>query len=123
MIIKKLGDVPSIEPPGYSGVSKQVALGPEDGSGEIVLRYFSVAKGGATACHEHDFPHLVKIEAGRGAVVDWEGKERPVVAGDYLYVGPGEIHCFRNVGGEPLQFICIVPIRGEQAGVCCSVPN
>ncbi len=114
--IKKRDDVPSVDTPGYSGVTKQVVLGPEDGSQEIVLRYFIVSEGGQTPYHSHDFPHLVKIEAGRGVAVHADESERPVVAGDYIYVAPNEIHCFRNTGEGAFEFVCIVPARGELLG-------
>jgi quercetin dioxygenase-like cupin family protein len=116
MKIKTRDDVPSVDTPGYSAVTKQVVLGPEDGSQEIVLRYFTLAKGGQTPYHSHDFPHLVKIEAGRGVAVDADKSERPVLAGDYIYLAPDEIHRFRNTGEGTFEFICIVPARGELVG-------
>jgi quercetin dioxygenase-like cupin family protein len=111
--IKRRDDVPLAESPGYEGVAKQVVLGPADGSDEIVLRYFTVASGGATPRHEHDFPHLIKIESGNGAAVDADGVEKPVVPGDYVYVPPNEVHNFKNNGDDPFEIVCIVPVRGE----------
>jgi quercetin dioxygenase-like cupin family protein len=113
MRIKRRQDAPPVETPGYTAVTKQVVLGPEDGSNEIVLRYFSVARGGATPYHSHDFPHLVKIEAGQGVAVDVDKEQTPVATGDYVYVDANEIHNFENTGDEPFEFVCIVPIRGE----------
>ena len=43
-----------------------------------MLRDFRIAKGGTTACHGHDFPNLVKIEAGQGVVVDTDKTESPL---------------------------------------------
>ena len=122
MKIKKRSDAPPVETPGYTAVTKQVVLGPEEGSDEMVLRYFSVAEGGATPYHSHDFPHLVKIEAGEGVAVDVDKNETPVVAGDYVYVDTDEIHNFKNTGDAPFEFICIVPMRGELSGACCAGP-
>jgi quercetin dioxygenase-like cupin family protein len=113
MRIKKRHEAPRAAVPGYPGVTKQIPLGPEDGSDEIVLRYFTVAQGEATPYHNHDFPHLVKIESGCGAAVNEAGEAMAIVGGDYVYVAPNEQHCFRNTGREPLEFICIVPMRGE----------
>jgi len=121
MRIKKRDDVPFADTKGYAGVTKQVVLGPEDGSDELVLRYFAVAPGGATPYHSHDFPHLVKIEAGRGVAVDADGGEHPVVTGDYVYVDSNEVHNLKNTGGEPFEFVCIVPLRGEMSGTCRNV--
>jgi quercetin dioxygenase-like cupin family protein len=115
--IKRREDVPSEAVSGYAGVAKQIVLGPEDGSNEIVLRYFSLDKGGATPRHTHDFPHLVRVESGLGAAVDPGGAEDPLKAGDYVYVAPNELHNFKNAGEEPFEFICIVPARGESSVV------
>lgn len=113
MKIKRRDDVPPVKVAGCAGVTKQIVLGPGDGSDEVVLRYFSVVENGATPRHSHDFPHLVRVESGRGAAVDAKGANNPVNAGDYVYVAPGEIHHFENRGNEPFEFICIVPGRGE----------
>jgi quercetin dioxygenase-like cupin family protein len=113
MIIKKLADAPLVHMADHGDITKQIVLGPEDGSGEIVLRYFAVAPKGASPYHHHDFPHLVKVEAGQGVAVDPEGNEHPIRPGDYVYVNDDETHCFKNTGQESLEFICIVPARGE----------
>jgi len=113
MIIKRLKDVPFADTSGLDKVTKKIVIGPSDGSEEIVLRYFSVGPGGASPQHTHGFPHLVKIEAGEGAVVDDKGQEHSVAKGDYVYIKDNEIHQFRNKGPDPFDFICIVPRRGE----------
>lgn len=113
MILKRLEDVHFTDISGYEGVKKQAILGPEDGSDEIVMRYFRVAPGGSTPYHAHAWPHLVKIEEGRGVTVDANGNETPVKAGDFIYVADNETHQFRNTEETSLEFMCIVPRRGE----------
>jgi quercetin dioxygenase-like cupin family protein len=112
--IKRRDEVSAVAVVGYAGVAKQIVLGPAGGSNEIVLRYFSVDKDGATPRHSHDFPHLVRVERGRGLAVDAAGNENQLAPGDYIYVEPNEVHNFKNTGTEPFEFICIVPARGEQ---------
>ena len=113
MIIKKLQDVPFSEMPGHEGIKKQIPIGPDDGSNEIVLRYFSLEPGATSPHHTHDFPHLIKIEAGNGVAVDENGAEIPVEKGNYLYVNDNDIHQLKNTGEIPFDFICVVPRRGE----------
>jgi len=113
MIIKKLSDVPLTNIAGYDQVKKQIVIGPDDGSQEIVMRYFSIEPGGTSPHHSHDFPHLVKIEAGTAIVIDTTGNEHQVQTGDYVYINDNETHQFRNIGSGPFNFICIVPQRGE----------
>jgi quercetin dioxygenase-like cupin family protein len=114
MIIKKLEDVSEVKVPGlYNQVTKQVVLGPDDGSSEIILRYFKLAAGGKTPRHTHAFPHLVKVEKGQGVYVDENGDKHDLEVGSYVYVNDEELHNFENTGNAPMEFICIVPKRGE----------
>jgi quercetin dioxygenase-like cupin family protein len=113
MVIKKLGDAPLTDLQGYNHVKKQIIIGPDDGSQEIVLRYFSIGTDGNSPYHTHDFPHLVKIEAGKGILKDSTGNEHRLQQGDYVYINNNEEHQLLNTGSEPFNFICIVPRRGE----------
>jgi quercetin dioxygenase-like cupin family protein len=114
MVIKTLRDIPFAELQGYDHVKKQIVIGPDDGSQEIVLRYFSIEPGGTSPHHTHDFPHLVKIEAGKGTVTDAAGTEHRLQTGAYVYIDNNELHHFKNTGSEAFDFICIVPKRGER---------
>jgi quercetin dioxygenase-like cupin family protein len=111
--IKKLSDAPAFDVSGIAHVKKRIVIGPSDGAKEIVLRYFSLEAGGTTPHHAHAFPHLVKIEAGCGLVVDKNGKAHPLEPGDYIYINDNETHQFKNTGTESFEFICVVPGRGE----------
>ena len=113
MIIKKLDDVPLTDMPGAEKVGKKIVIGPDDGSNEIVLRYFSLDSGGKSPHHAHNFPHLVNIKAGNGVVIDKNGLEHPVQKGNYVFIPDNEVHQFKNTGIVPFDFICIVPRRGE----------
>ena len=113
MIIEKLNDVPFTHVAGYDLVKKQIVIGPDDGSQEIVMRYFSIEPGGTSPHHSHDFPHLVKIEAVNGIAIDTTDNEHQLQVGDYVYINDNDTHQFKNTGSEPFNFICIVPQRGE----------
>jgi quercetin dioxygenase-like cupin family protein len=113
VVIKELNDVPFAYLQGYDHVKKQIVIGPEDGSQEIVLRYFSIESGGVSPYHSHDYPHLVKIEAGNGTVTDASGDEYQLQPGNYVYIDNNEAHQFKNTGSGPFDFICVIPKRGE----------
>ncbi len=113
MVIKTLNEINPSQIPGHEGMSKRVVIGKADGSNEISLRYFCLEVGESSPHHAHDFPHLVKIEAGQGCVTDGTGNNRNLNVGDYVYVDNKEPHCFKNTGDTPFEFICIVPDRGE----------
>ncbi len=112
MIIKKLNDIPIIKLEGLDGLTKQIAIGPADGSHEIAMRYFTLEKGCQSPHHSHDYPHLIKIEEGNGSATDHDGNEHPVEKGDFIYVPDNTIHHL-TADKNGMAFICIVPGRGE----------
>ena len=115
MVIKSTESVPFVADSGYEGVEKKILIGRKDGSNEIIMRYFVVAPGKTTPYHSHPFPHLAKIEKGNGSIVDANKDETPVSPGSLVYINDNEVHCFKNTSNtESLEFICIVPDRGEQ---------
>ena len=114
MVIKKLNDVPYEDMSAFKGVKKQILIGRRDGSSEIIMRYFSIQPGGNTPYHNHGFPHVVKVEKGKGIVIDKDGREHALESNQVIYVKDNEVHGFKNTGTESFDFICIVPSRGEQ---------
>jgi quercetin dioxygenase-like cupin family protein len=110
MIIKKNSDVPEIDlkEEGMRLVTQQILIGPKDGSTNIIMRRFRVLPGGNTPYHIHPHEHVVKIEKGKGFVVDASGQEILVSAGQSLFINGGEKHQFRNSMEEPFEFLCII---------------
>ena len=115
MIVKKLDQVPSqiVEMEGVLGASRQLVLGSPDGVPNFSLRVFTLEPGGHTPRHSHASEHLNYVISGRGVLVDPDGAERPLEAGDFAMVAPDELHQFRNAGDEPFRFICAVPKEYE----------
>ncbi len=79
-----------------TGVTKQVPVGLADGTPTMSLRVFTLEPGGYTPYHSHPWEHINYILDGRGVMVDADGKELPIKAGDYALVLPDEMHQFRN---------------------------
>ncbi|MBW2057212.1 MAG: cupin domain-containing protein [Deltaproteobacteria bacterium] len=102
------GDV-LVEMEGARGVVKKVLVGPEEGSDDIVMRYFKVLPGGYTVRHKHQYEHLVQVEKGRGVAIDEKGQEHPLSAGHSIFVARNEVHQFTNPYSEPFEFICVIP--------------
>ncbi|MHC4981673.1 MAG: cupin domain-containing protein [Planctomycetota bacterium] len=110
MKINKAEEVPpdAVEGEGAEGVRIRWLIGKEDRAPNFYMRHFTVAAGGRTARHSHDWEHEVYILSGRGAVASAEG-DKQVSAGDFVFVAPGEVHQFANTGDEELKFLCLVP--------------
>lgn len=96
----------AVEMEGAKDVTMKILIGADDGSEFIVMRYFTVAPGGHTPHHTHIQEHVVSIQKGRGVVIDADGGEHEVSAGDSVYVPSNEKHQFRNPYDEPFEFIC-----------------
>lgn len=110
MIIKKNADVPVHKMQGdqIKNVYKKVLIGPDDGSEKIIMRKFKVYSGGKTPYHIHEHEHVVKIEKGKGLVVDGNGKEINISAGQSLFIPGGEKHQFKNPYKKLFEFLCII---------------
>lgn len=94
-------------------VSKQRAIGPEEGWDSHVMRVFTLAAGGHTPRHTHPWPHINYVLQGKG-VLYHEGEETVITGGSVACVPPGTEHQFKNGSEENLVFICIVPKEGDK---------
>ncbi len=111
MKIQKAQDVEAkqVEMDQAEGVMMRMLIGPDDGAPNFNMRFFEVAVGGYTPRHTHGWEHEVYVLAGNGVVLE-DGQDKPINAGDCVYVPPNEEHQFRNTGGsENLKFLCLVP--------------
>lgn len=93
---------------GASGCQVRWLVGEKDAAPNFAMREFEVAPGGYTPKHVHDYEHEVFVLSGRGVVVDGDA-ERPLAAGDVVFVAPNDVHQFRNTGSEPMRFLCLIP--------------
>ncbi|MFC2165576.1 cupin domain-containing protein [Acidobacteriota bacterium] len=110
MIIKNNADVfeKDVDEEGIVKVKQQILIGPEDGSQNIIMRRFRVLSGGNTPYHIHPHEHVVKIEKGKGIIVDITGNEIPITEGQSLLISGGEKHQFKNPFEAPLEFLCTI---------------
>ena len=79
------------------------------GAPNFAMRHFEIQPGGATPLHEHEWEHEVFILGGTGVVVS-AGGESEFGPGDVIFMPPGETHCFKNTGPEPVTMLCLVPL-------------
>ncbi len=111
MKIKNDSDIPEVllEEEGIRDVYRKILIGPEDGSSRIVMRSFKVLPGGNTPYHRHPFEHVVKIEKGKGLIVNASGEEIPVSVGQSVFIEENEKHQFKNPHEESFEFLCVIP--------------
>lgn len=110
MLIRNIDDatLTPVKMEGVRNASMAIMVGREHGAPHFSLRQFKVEAGGCTPRHAHDYEHEVFIVAGDGTIF-LEGQDRPVRAGDVVYVPANEEHQFK--AGDPgLRFLCLVPV-------------
>ncbi|MEM3011413.1 MAG: cupin domain-containing protein [Candidatus Bathyarchaeia archaeon] len=90
---------------GARGVRVKYLLHKGVGAKKLQLRLFTVDVGGYTPleCHEHE--HEVFILSGK-ALVRGGNQEAIVQAGNVVFIASNEEHQFKNIGDEPLKFLC-----------------
>jgi quercetin dioxygenase-like cupin family protein len=103
---------------GAEGCAVRWLVGEKDGAPNFAMRQFEVAPGGHTPKHSHDYEHEVFVLDGEGIVLEGE-TEHPLKAGDVIFIQPNDVHQFRNTGGKPMTFLCLVPnsATGKQVTV------
>ncbi len=117
MLIRNIDQVPlaPVQMPGTEGATMAVMVGREDGAPNFALRQIRVESGGHTPRHSHDYEHEVFIVSGSGTIL-LEGSERPLRAGDVVYVPADEEHQFK-ASDQGLRFLCLVPVSRNCGGV------
>ena len=71
----------------------------------LQLRLFTIDVGGYTPLEKHAHEHEVFMLRGRALVL---GGDKGVVVkpGDVLFIPSSEKHQFKNIGDEPVEFLC-----------------
>ncbi len=68
----------------------------------------SIAPGDSIGFHEHQNEEEVYILTRGTALVNDDGVERELVAGDAILTGGGKGHSIKNIGKEPLELIAVI---------------
>lgn len=115
MFISHRDEIPGKELSGdaLKNVTKQVLIGQEQGWEDYVMRMFTLGKDGYTPRHAHDWPHIVYVVEGEGAL-HLDGTDYSVRAGSTAFIPGGKEHQLMHRKGEKFVFICIVPKEGDK---------
>ena len=95
--------------PDAKGVTVRWLIGPDSDAPTFHMRQFEISPGGHTPKHSHAWEHECYILEGQGKVHCATRGQRPVKAGDVVYVRPGEEHQFVNDHWSKLTFLCLIP--------------
>ncbi len=102
---------------GAQRVSMRLMVGRADGAPTFAMRHYTVAPGGVTPRHQHNYEHEVIITGGH-ARVEYDGEFHECTTGDILLIAPNRMHQFVNSSQSDLTFICLVPVTFD-----CGTPT
>lgn len=89
----------------------QVLISSQEGP-NFALRKFSMLPGGGMPRHTNEVEHEQYVLRGEAAITI--GDETHLVkTGDAVFIPAGAIHSYENTGGEPFEFLCIVPNKED----------
>ena len=91
------------------GARMAVLVGPEQAAPHFITRRFVLEPGAYIPSHLHPaIEHEQVVVRGEMELITEEGT-RTVRAGDAVYLPAGCAHAYANRGGEPVEFICVIP--------------
>lgn len=90
------------------GVTGRIAVGQQDGAANFCMRIFTIAPGGYTPRHAHDWEHEILVHAGSGQVLQSD-QWVDVSTGSVVFIPGNEEHQFRNNSDSDLVFACLIP--------------
>lgn len=111
MIVRKTNELKCEK---LGDVTKRVAIGPKDGATNFAMRVMELEAGKSSPFHTHDWEHEVYILEGEGKVIS-DGNSAMIKKDSIVFIPPNEKHYFINTGREVLNYICVVPLKGENS--------
>lgn len=94
---------------GAQGVKVKWLIHKDVGAKKFALRYFLIEKDGYTPLHKHPQEHEIFIIKGKGLLIT-KNKEIELKPNDAIFIPSNELHQFKNIGEEPLIFICVISL-------------
>lgn len=92
----------------------RLLISEKEGAENFAMRMFTVAPGGHTPYHFHDYEHEVFVLEGKGLLRGEDGSHE-FASGAVIFVQPNEKHQFVNAGDSPLKFLCLIPVANKCA--------
>ena len=90
--------------------SSNPVLGPDDGVSTSVLLMVRHKPGESSPDHVHAWEHMAYITEGSG-ILNVEGTDYPIKAGDAVLVPGGARHQFTNTGDVMLSRVTVNPLE------------
>jgi quercetin dioxygenase-like cupin family protein len=111
MTIKHSNDVEAKNVAAGKDTTIQVLISSQEGP-NFALRKFSMLPGGGMPRHTNEVEHEQYVLRGQATITIGD-ETHHVKTGDAVFIPAGAIHSYENTGGEPFEFLCIVPNKED----------
>ena len=113
MSVKHSSDVRSEPVAAGKATTRQVLISPEEGP-NFAMRLFTIQPGGEIPIHNHFYHQTMYILSGRVECYQYDPQTEEAIqtkvteSGDFIYVPSMETHGMKNIGDEPVTFLCCI---------------
>lgn len=90
-------------------------IGKAENAKNFAMRYYNVAVSSSTRQESHTHDHGIFILHGH-ALILLENEKYETTQGDVIYIPPHAEHQIKNIGTQPLGFLCVIPARRIKGG-------
>jgi quercetin dioxygenase-like cupin family protein len=97
----------------FQGVTRQVFIGADDGSGHFEMRYFRLEPGTHSNFERHPHEHGVLVLHGH-ARLQLNEKFIDVHPYDAVFISGNDLHQFVAQGDEPFGFLCVIKAKEKK---------
>jgi quercetin dioxygenase-like cupin family protein len=88
-----------------------VLIGSDEGP-NFAMRKFTIEPGGEMPMHTNSVEHEQLVLGGR-AEVKIGDQSFEAVKDDVVYIPAGVPHCYKTIGSQPFEFLCVVPNKKD----------
>jgi quercetin dioxygenase-like cupin family protein len=111
MYIKKLESINREEVKSGSKTTRQVLISSQEAP-NFAMRKFSIGPGGEMPMHTNTVEHEQIVLGGKAHVVIGD-QSFEVSKDDVVFIPAGIPHCYKTIGDEPFEFLCMVPNKED----------
>jgi quercetin dioxygenase-like cupin family protein len=112
MTVKHASEVEAKDVAAGKDTTIQVLISSKEGP-NFALRKFSMQRGGGMPRHTNTVEHEQYVLRG-SATITIGDETHHVQAGDVVFIPEGAVHSYQNTGGEPFEFLCIIPNKEDK---------
>jgi quercetin dioxygenase-like cupin family protein len=111
MFLKQLDEIAIEEVKAGTKTTRQVLIGPDEAP-NFSMRKFSIEPGGEMPLHTNTVEHEQLVLNGRAKVIIGE-RTYEAKKNDVVFIPAGTPHCYKTLGDEPFEFLCVVPNKQD----------